>query len=120
MEDYFDLTRDWVIKMICRKRQSFQSSFQKSMLLPKYLWSTYQHEVERHEMGANFALNHLREKDYVIQGWQQVKRCIEYRMKQEIQRWFSPNGTITQNLVGNDAKNHLQIVQISQVHFTQL
>lgn len=47
-------------KMICQKRQSFQSSFQRSMLLPDKLRSAYQHEVERHEMGANFTLNHLR------------------------------------------------------------
>ena len=37
----------------------------------------YHHEREGHEMGVNFTLNHLREKYFVIQGRQQVKRCIK-------------------------------------------
>ena len=37
----------------------------------------YHHEQEGHEMGVNFTLNHLREKYFVIQGRQQVKRCIK-------------------------------------------
>ena len=28
-------------------------------------------------MGVNFTLNHLREKYFVVQGRQQVKRCIK-------------------------------------------
>ena len=36
----------------------------------------YHHETEGHEMGVNFTLNHLREKYFVVQGRQQVKRCI--------------------------------------------
>ena len=37
----------------------------------------YHHEREGHEMGVNFTLNHLREKYFVIQGRQQVKKCIK-------------------------------------------
>ena len=37
----------------------------------------YHHETEGHEMGVNFTLNHLREKYFVVQGRQQVKRCIK-------------------------------------------
>ena len=55
----FDFLVSFVV-LACQKRQSFQSSFQRSMLLPDKLRSAYQHEVERHEMGANFTLNHLR------------------------------------------------------------
>lgn len=33
-----------------------------------------------------------------------MKKCIECRLQQAIQMWFSPNGTITQSSVGNDAK----------------
>ena len=36
----------------------------------------YHHKEEGHEMGVNFTLNHLREKYFVVQGRQQIKRCI--------------------------------------------
>ena len=52
------------------------------MILPKNHTVTklivkYHHEREDHEMGVNVTLNHLREKYFVIQGRQQVKKCIK-------------------------------------------
>ena len=51
------------------------------ILLPKKhpvtkLIVKYHHEIEGHEMGVNFTLNHLREKYIVIHGRQEVKRCV--------------------------------------------
>lgn len=37
----------------------------------------YHHETEGREMGVNFTLNNFREKYFVAQGRQQVKRCIK-------------------------------------------
>ena len=36
----------------------------------------YDHEIEGHEMGVNYTLNHLREKYHVIHSRQEVKACI--------------------------------------------
>ena len=36
----------------------------------------YHHEIEGHEMGVNYTLNHLREKYHVIHSRQEVKACI--------------------------------------------
>ena len=66
--------------------------FHRQKIREKYFWSQsrvdrfkrdchlivkYHHETEGHEMGVNFTLNHLREKYFVVQGRQQVKRCIK-------------------------------------------
>ena len=37
----------------------------------------YHHELDCHEMGVNYTLNHLREKYHVIHSRQEVKRCIQ-------------------------------------------
>ena len=37
----------------------------------------YHHEMERHEMGVNYTLNHLRERYHVIHSRQEVKACIQ-------------------------------------------
>ena len=37
----------------------------------------YHHELDCHEMGVNYTLNHLREKYNVIHSRQEVKRCIQ-------------------------------------------
>lgn len=48
-----------------------------SIILPvTKLFVKYRHEIEARDMGVNFTLNHLQEEYYVIQGRQQVKRCI--------------------------------------------
>ena len=36
----------------------------------------YHHEIEGHEMGVNYTLNHLRKKYHVIHSRQEVKACI--------------------------------------------
>ena len=52
-----------------------------SIILPKNCVVTelivmYDHEIEVHEIGVNFTINHLREKYLVIHCRQIVKRCV--------------------------------------------
>ena len=37
----------------------------------------YHHEMDRHEIGVNYTLNHLRERYHIIHSQQEVKACIQ-------------------------------------------
>ena len=54
----------------------FPIILQKNHIVTKLIVK-YHHEMEGHKMGVNLTLNHLREKYFVVQGRQQVKRCIK-------------------------------------------
>ena len=52
------------------------------IILPKkhpvtQLIAKYHYELNSHEMGVNYTLNHLRKKYYVIHSRQEAKKCIQ-------------------------------------------
>ena len=60
-------------------------------------------------MGVNFTLNHLGEEYFVVQGRQQVKRCIKECAEYNRRFRKTADGTITQNSIRDDLETICQL-----------
>ena len=68
-------------KRLCRS-DDLTREIKFPIILPKkhpvtQLIVKYHHELDCHEMGVNYTLNHLRKKYYVIHSRQEAKKCIQ-------------------------------------------